>query len=50
MEAARRRLWLRAGLAALAVCLLAAGFSAYLRPDMLASFNDLMALCAALLR
>jgi hypothetical protein len=50
MEAARKRLLLKAGLVALAAFLVALAFSAYLRPDMLAAFNDLMAFCATLIR
>jgi uncharacterized membrane-anchored protein len=55
VEAARagnrqKRLWLKAGLVALAVFVLALGFSAYLRPDMAAVFGDIMAFCATLLK
>ena len=44
------RLWLKAGLVALGAFLLALAFSAYIKPDMLGAFNDLMAFCAALLK
>lgn len=39
---------LAAGALFAAAC--AAAFSAYLRPDMLVAFGDLMSFCAALLR
>ena len=50
VEAARKRLWLKAGGVALAAFLLAVIFSAYLKPDMVAMFGDLMSFCAALLK
>jgi hypothetical protein len=50
MDAARRRLWWKAGAVMLAAFILGLAFSAYLRPDMLAAFGDLMAFCAALLK
>lgn len=50
MEAAHKRLWLKAGAVVLAAFAAAVAFSAYLRPDMLGSFADLMAFCAALLK
>ena len=50
MEAARKRLWWKAGAVALAAFVLALAFSAYLKPDMLAAFGDLMAFCAALIK
>ena len=50
MAAARKQLWVRAGLVALAAFVLAVVFSAYLKPDMLAAFGDIMAFCASLLR
>jgi hypothetical protein len=51
VEAARRRgLWWKAGLIALAAFIVAVVFSAYLRPDMVAAFGDVMAFCAALLK
>ena len=50
MDAARKRFWwTTAGIALLAL-LSAAAFSAYLRPDMLVSFGELMAFCAALIK
>ena len=49
MDAARRRLGWRVGGAALLAFAAAAAFSAYLRPDMLLVFGDIMAFCAALL-
>jgi hypothetical protein len=50
MEAARKRLLLRAGGVALAAFAVALIFSAYLKPDMVAMFGDVMAFCAALIR
>ena len=50
MEAARKRLWLKAGGVALAAFVVALIFSAYLKPDMVAVFGDIMAFCTALLR
>ncbi len=49
MSAARRRWLVLGGVVALG---LAAGlaFSAYLQPDMVVAFGDLMSFCAALLR
>jgi hypothetical protein len=35
---------------ALAAFVIALAFSAYLKPDMVAAFGDLMAFCAALLK
>ncbi len=50
MDAAKKRFWwTAAGVAALAFAA-AAAFSAYLRPDMLVRFGDIMAFCAALIR
>ena len=50
MDPANKRfLWTAAGVVLLAF-VTAAAFSAYLRPDMLVMFGDLMAFCAALLR
>jgi len=50
MEHARKRFWwAAAGVVALAF--IGAGiFSAYLKPDMLLVFGDIMAFCAALVR
>ena len=50
MEAARKRLWWRAGAVALAAFVVALVFSAYLKPDMVAAFGDVMSFCAALLK
>ena len=50
MEQAKKRFWwTAAGVVALAFAG-AAVFSAYLRPDMLLVFGDIMAFCAALIR
>ena len=50
MNASRKRVfWTAAGVVLLAL-VTAAAFSAYLRPDMLVSFGDLMAFCAALIK
>ena len=51
MEAARKRrlLW-TASVAALAILAGAVVFSAYLKPDMVAAFGDIMSFCAALIR
>jgi len=45
----KRFLWMSAGVVLL-VLISAAAFSAYLRPDMLVSFGDIMSFCAALLK
>lgn len=50
MDPAKRTLWWKAAGVALLAFLSAAAFSAYLRPDMLVRFGDLMSFCAALLR
>lgn len=50
MDPANRRLWWRAAGVALLAFASAAAFSAYLRPDMLLAFGDIMAFCASLLR
>ena len=50
MDAARKRLWWKAGAVVLVAFASAAAFSAYLRPDMLAAFGDLMSFCASLLK
>lgn len=50
MDAAKKRFcWTVLGVVLLAF-ITAAAFSAYLRPDMLVAFGDLMAFCAALIR
>ena len=50
MDAAKKRFWWTAAGVALLAFVTAAAFSAYLRPDMLVMFGDLMSFCAALLR
>ena len=50
MGSARKRLWWKAAGVALFAFASAAAFSAYLRPDMLAAFGDIMSFCASLLR
>jgi hypothetical protein len=50
MDPAKKRFWWTAAGVVLLVFVTAAAFSAYLRPDMLVMFGDLMAFCAALLR
>ena len=49
-DAARRRFWWMAAGVVLLAFVSAAAFSAYLRPDMLVKFGDLMAFCAALVK
>ncbi len=50
MDAAHRRLGWKLAAVALLAFACAAAFSAYLRPDMLVAFGDLMSFCAALIR
>ena len=50
VDAARKRLWLKTGTAAVVAFACAAAFSAYLRPDMIVTFGDIMTFCASLLR
>jgi hypothetical protein len=50
MDAAKKRFWWTAAGVVLLAVVTAAAFSAYLRPDMLVTFGDLMAFCAALIR
>jgi dolichol kinase len=50
VDAARKRLWLRTLAGVVAVVVVAVVFSAYLKPDMVAAFSDIMALCASLIR
>lgn len=50
MDAAKKRLGWRIGAVALVAFACAAVFSAYLRPDMLVVFGEIMAFCAALIR
>ena len=49
-DAARKRFWWTAAGVVLLAFVSAVAFSAYLRPDMLVSFGDLMAFCAALIK
>lgn len=50
MDSATKRLWWKAGGVALLAFVSAAAFSAYLRPDMLVVFGDIMSFCASLFR
>ena len=50
MEPARRALWWKVAGVALLAFASAAAFSAYLRPDMLVTFGDIMSFCASLIR
>ena len=50
MNPAKKRFWWTAGGVALLAFAAAAAFSAYLRPDMVVVFGDLMSFCAALLK
>ena len=50
MDVARKRLLFKAGGVALVLLVTAAAFSAYFRPDMIATFADAWALCASLVR
>ena len=50
MTGGKKRFWWTAAGVALLALLTAATFSAYLRPDMLVQFGNLMAFCAALIR
>ena len=50
MEPASKRFWWTAAGVVLLAFASAAVFSAYLRPDMLLVFGDVMAFCAALIR
>ena len=50
MNAAKKRFWWTAAGLMLLALVSAAAFSAYLRPDMLVKFGDLMAFCAALIK
>ena len=50
MDDAGRRLWWKAAGVALFAFAAGAAFSAYLRPDMLILFGDLMSCCASLIR
>ena len=50
MDAASKRLCWRVGAVVLIAFACAAAFSAYLRPDMVVSFGEIMTFCASLLR
>jgi hypothetical protein len=50
VDVTKKRFWWTAAGIALLAFVTAVAFSAYLRPDMLVSFGDLMAFCAALIR
>lgn len=50
MDAATKRLGWKVAAVPVLMFVAAAVFSAYLRPDMLMVFGDIMAFCAALLR
>jgi len=50
MERARKRFWWTAAGIVLLAFVTAAAFAAYLRPDMVVLFGDIMSFCAALLR
>ena len=50
MDAARKRFWWSVAGVVLLAFVSAAAFSAYLRPDMLVRFGDIMAFCAALIK
>ena len=50
MDPDKRTLWMKAAGVALLAFASAAAFSAYLRPDMVVSFGDIMSFCAGLLR
>ena len=50
MDPAKKRFWWTPRGGALLAFAAAAAFSAYLRPDMVVVFGDLMSFCAALLR
>jgi len=49
-HASKKQIWWACAGAVLLVLVSAVAFSAYLRPDMLVSFGDLMAFCAALIK
>jgi hypothetical protein len=50
MDTAKKRFWWTASGVVVLAFIAAAAFSAYLRPDMLVSYGDIMAFCAALIR
>ena len=50
MDAGQKRFWWTAAGIVLLAFVTAAAFSAYLRPDMLVVFGELMSFCAALIR
>ena len=49
-DTAKKRFWWTAAGLMLLAFVSAAAFSAYLRPDMLVKFGDIMAFCAALIK
>ena len=49
-DAAKKRFWWTAAGVVLLAFVTAVAFSAYLRPDMVVSFGDIMAFCAALIK
>lgn len=50
MDAAKKRFWWMVAGVVLLAFVSAAAFSAYLGPDMLVSFGDIMSFCAALIK
>jgi len=50
MDAAKKRFWWTATGIVLLALAIAAAFSAYLRPDMLVTYGEIMSFCAGLLR
>ena len=50
MDTAKKRFWWTAVGLMLLAFVSAAAFSAYLRPDMVVSFGDIMSFCAALIK
>ncbi len=50
MERAKKRFWWTTAGVVLLAFVMAATFSAYLRPDMLIVYGDIMSFCAALIR
>ncbi len=50
MQAAKKRFWWTAAGVVLLAFVTAVAFSAYLRPEMLVSFGDILSFCAALIK
>ena len=50
MDAAKKRFWWTAVGVVLLAFATAAAFSAYLRPEMLVSFGDILSFCASLIK